>query len=158
ATTGKTAWNLPVGAKMNSLDSTQEVNYPDFSEAIFIEICMSNNIPPEVAKQMYNSNYSASRAAFENWNFILSTERNKYNKYFYKRFYSLWLELEILKGKIAAPGYLKAIQDGNFMVVESYANCKFNGKNMPHIDPLKEVKAVREMIGDESKGQLPLIS
>ena len=29
---------------------------------------------------------------------------------------------------------------------------------MPHIDPLKEVKAVREMLGDPANGIVPLIS
>lgn len=158
STTGKTAWNMPVGAKMNTLDSTQEINFPEFYSAIFEQACTAIDIPPEVARQKYSSNYSASRAAIENWNFTLKTYRDQYSKYFYKRFYSFWLEVEILKGKIQAPGYLQAVIDGNFMVVESYTNCFFNGENTPHIDPLKEVKAVKEMLGDSTKGEVPLIS
>ena len=41
------------------------------------------------------------------------------------------------------------------MVVESFAQCRFTGKKMPHIDPLKEIKAIRAMLGDETT---PLIS
>ena len=32
------------------------------------------------------------------------------------------------------------------MALEAYAQCRFTGKNMPHIDPLKEVKAIREAL------------
>lgn len=42
------------------------------------------------------------------------------------------------------------------MVTESYTQCRFTGKNTPHIDPLKEIKAVREMLGVD--GATPLIS
>ena len=44
------------------------------------------------------------------------------------------------------------------MVLESFYSCKFTGVNMPHIDPLKEVKAVREMLGDPENNIQPLIS
>ena len=32
------------------------------------------------------------------------------------------------------------------MIIEAYSKCRFIGKNMPHIDPLKEVKAAELMI------------
>ena len=44
------------------------------------------------------------------------------------------------------------------MIVEAYTSCRFIGKNMPHIDPLKEIKAIREMLGSEQDGTTPLIS
>jgi hypothetical protein len=64
------------------------------------------------------------------------------------------LEFEILNNKIKAPGYFENIN--NFMITESYSQCRFIGKNMPHIDPLKEIKAVREMLGGDDT--TPLIS
>ena len=59
-----------------------------------------------------------------------------------------------MSNKIQAPGYIENID--NFMVTESYSQCRFTGKNVPHIDPLKEIKAVREMLGVD--GAIPLIS
>ena len=53
------------------------------------------------------------------------------------------------------PSYLIALQKNDFMQIESFTNCRFIGKNMPHIDPLKEVKAIRAMLGDDNT---PLIS
>ena len=35
------------------------------------------------------------------------------------------------------------------MAIEAYFNARFTGKKMPHIDPLKEAKAIRAMLGDQ---------
>ena len=59
----------------------------------------------------------------------------------------MWLHTEILKGNINAPSYLK--NSTNFMVVESYNVVRFIGTNMPNIDPVKEVKAVVEMLSKD---------
>ena len=44
------------------------------------------------------------------------------------------------------------------MALEGFFTCKFTGANMPHIDPLKEVKAMRELLGDIDNGIIPLTS
>lgn len=158
ATTSKQAFNLPVGAKLSALASNQENQYSAFFEAVFVQLCAAVDIPPEVALQKYSSNYSASRAAINGWGYIIDVYRKDFGHNFYRNFYNLWLEVEIIKGKINAPGYLKSIYENNYMAIESYTNSKFTGVNMPHIDPLKEVKAVRAMLGDETKEETPLIS
>ena len=104
--------------------------------------------------QKYNSNYSASRAAINSFGYIITVNRISFANQFYIPFYKLWLEHQILTNKIKADGYMENIT--NFMVTESFAQCRFIGKNMPHIDPLKEIKAVREMLGIDDN--CPLIS
>lgn len=146
ATTQKTVINMPQDSDLKSLESDQEVNYPEFFNAIFEQECAAMDIPPEVAKQMYNSNYSASRAAINNWGYIVDIKRQDLSEQFYKPIYNLWLELEVLKGKIQSNGYKQALRDKNRMAIEAYTTARFQGLKMPHIDPLKEVKAVREMI------------
>jgi len=158
STTGKQTFNMPVGSKLASLASSLENQYPAFFEAVFVQLCAACDIPPEVALQKYSSNYSASRAAINGWGYIVDIYRKDFANNFYKNFYNLWLEIEILKNKIPAPGYLQALKEDNYMALESYNNCKFTGVNMPHIDPLKEVKAIREMLGDPLSGKAPLIS
>ena len=44
------------------------------------------------------------------------------------------------------------------MAIEAYCSARFTGVNMPHIDPLKEVKAIREMLGNPNNGIPPLIN
>jgi hypothetical protein len=52
-----------------------------------------------------------------------------------------------LKGKIQAPGYIFAIQSNDQMILGSYRKARFVGAPVPHIDPVKEVKAERMKLG-----------
>jgi capsid protein len=94
--------------------------------------------------QKYSSNYSASRAAINSFGYIISIKRENFANQFYIPFYKLWLEYQILTNKIKAPNYVDNID--NFMVTESFSQCRFIGKNMPHIDPLKEAKSIELML------------
>jgi hypothetical protein len=153
-TTSGQAYNMPNGAKLKAFDSKIETNFAEFHGTVFKSISAGVDVPPEVAMQEYNSNYSASRAAINSFGYIIVINRQKFANDFYIPFYKLWLEWQILNKKVVAPGYIENIN--NFMVTESYTQCRFIGKNMPHIDPLKEIKAVREMLGVD--GAIPLIS
>lgn len=153
-TTSGQAYNMPIGSELKSFESSIETNFGEFHGTIFKSISAGADVPPEVAMQEFNSNYSASRAAINSFGYFTIINRNRFANQFYIPFYKLWLEHQILTKKISAPGYLENID--NFMVTESYSQCRFTGKNMPHIDPLKEIKAVREMLGID--GAVPLIS
>ena len=148
-TTNKTVLNLPTGAELSAFSTNIESSYSEFHTAVFNGLCASVDLPPEVALQLYSSNYSASRAAIGAWQYIVEIKRAAFAKNFYKRFYALWLEIEILKNKITAPGFIAALNTNDLMVIESYSSCRFTGKKMPHIDPLKEIKAAREILGDD---------
>jgi len=150
ATTSKQTFNMPIGSSLKSLSSVTEMQYETFSKAIFYFLCAAVDIPPEVALQQYEQNYSSSRAAINGWDYIVKIYRQKFAEKFYQPFYNLWLEIEILKNKIPAEGFTSALRTNNFMVVESYCQARFTGVNMPHIDPLKEVKAIREMLGEDT--------
>ena len=155
ATTQKQTFNMPVGSQLKALSSVTEMQYNTFSKAVFSYLCAAVDIPPEVAMQLYEQNYSSSRAAINAWDYIVKIHRKNAAKKSYQPFYNMWLELEVLKNKVSAPGFIKALQANNFMVIESYSKARWTGVNMPHIDPLKEVKAVRSMLGESIS---PLIS
>jgi lambda family phage portal protein len=146
-TTSNQTFNMPVGSKLKSFTTSIETDYEAFERANFNKISASANVPPEVALNMYNSNYSASRAAINGWSYTVDIDRVDFALDFYIPFYKLWLEIEILKGKIDAPGFIVALQNDDFIVIEAYSKCRFIGKNMPHIDPLKEAKSVELMLG-----------
>lgn len=153
-TTTNSTFNMGNGASLKAFGTDIETNFGEFHGTVFKSISAGVDVPPEVAMQEYNSNYSASRAAINSFGYIIVINRQKFANDFYIPFYKLWLEWQILNKKITAPGYIENIT--NFMVTESYTQCRFTGKNMPHIDPLKEIKAVREMLGVD--GATPLIS
>lgn len=144
------AFNLPPGTKMASLDSRSETQFDQFVRAVFTFICASLDIPEEVALQKYEQNYSSSRAAINSFEFLLEVGRKDFSDKFHKHFYRAWLEWQILSLNIESVGFLKAKSDGNFMALEAFMNCRFKGRKMPHIDPFKEIKAIREIIGDKT--------
>lgn len=152
-TSGQT-FNMTQGSRLEAFSTDIETDFGTFHNSVFDIISASQDIPPEVAMQKYSSNYSASRAAINSFGYIVSINRMTFANQFYIPFYKLWLEYQILTNKIKAKGYIENLD--NFMVTESYSQCRFIGKNMPHIDPLKEIKAVREMLGID--GATPLIS
>lgn len=149
-------YNMPKGATFESFSTDIETNFGEFHSAVFNIISAGLDVPPEVAMQMYNSNYSASRAAINGWGYIVDIHRVCFANDFYIPFFKAWFEFEVLKNKIQAPQYVDAILNGNFMITDSYTQCRFTGKNMPHIDPLKEIKAIRESLGISDS--TPLIS
>lgn len=161
--TESTAINMPIGSSLKVLSSDKENNFTTFDETQSKKISASMSIPYEVALQSYNSNYSASRAAINGFGHMIDIDQTKFSNSFYKPIYQLWLDYMIKSNIIQAPGYLEASirkqkTPTDIFILEAYTGCRFVGKKMPHIDPLKEVNAVRKMLGDPTKGEIPLIS
>ena len=153
--TSNQVFNLTPGSKLSQLSTQSETTFNEFFRAVFVVLCAAVDIPEEVALQKYEQNYSSSRAAINGWEYIAEIHRKRFAKKFYEPFYRCWLEFNILNGTIKSNGFLKAKSKGQFMAIEAYFNARFMGKKMPHIDPLKEAKAVRAMLGNDDT---PLIS
>lgn len=153
-----TVVNLPIGSEFDAFSSDIESQYGPFDEANFKKISAAMDMPAEVALHSYNSNYSASRAAINGAGHMFQIDAKKFSDQFYTPLYKIWLEVMVLKNMIEAPGYIKALNESNIFVIEAYSKARFVGKRMPHIDPLKEANAIRKLLGDRSKGELPLIS
>jgi capsid protein len=147
ATTNKQAFNMPIGSKMTALESDNELSFRDFFSVNIELVCATIGIPPEVAMMKYDSNFSASRAALKDWEHTLMVERDRFAEQFYQHIYALWLDTQVLSNKVSAPGYLEALQTQNSMALAAYRNARWVGASVPHIDPLKEVKAEREKLG-----------
>lgn len=153
--TNKQVFNMPINSKLKSLESKNELYFKDFYTVNIDLVCAALGIPPEVAMSKYDSNFSASRAALKEWEHTINVNRSEFSFQFYQPIYNLWLETEILKNKIQAPGYLTARSEDNSMVIDAYTNARFVGSSVPHIDPLKEVSAERAKLGESGKN-IPL--
>ena len=157
ATTGKQAINMPIGSQLKALESKNELFFKEFYQTNADIICASVGIPPNVAFSLYNDSFSASRAATKDWEHTLDVERDDFATQYYKIVYKFWFHVQVLGGHIDAPGYLEAFNKDDFMVIDAYLNCRFTGPGFPHIDPLKEVNAVRSKLGSKFK-DAPLIT
>lgn len=155
ASMNKMVFNMPKGAKLAALNSTNEMFFRDFYETIAHTICSAIGIPPNVAFSIYNDSFSASRTATKDWEHTMMVERKNFAFQFYSKIYAFWLHVEILLNNIQAPGYLNAFSKGDNIILEAWRKSRFTGAMFPHIDPLKEVNAERAKLGDGSK-HMPL--
>lgn len=147
ATTNKQTINMPVNSSLKSLESKNELYFKDFYNVNMEFVCAALGIPPNVAMSKFDANFSASRAALKDWEHALIVRRNEFSSQYNQTIYDFFLEIEILRNKIQAPGYLLAKSRGNYMVVTAYRKARFVGSNVPHIDPVKEVLAERSKLG-----------
>lgn len=146
-TTNKQAFNNPIGSEIKTLTNQGEIGFKDFFTVNRDGVCSAIGIPPEVAMSIYNSNFSASRAALKDWEHTLGVDRTEFSADFYQHVYNFFLDIEILRNKVQAPGYLLARLRGNSFVLSAYRTARFVGASVPHIDPLKEVNAERAKLG-----------
>ncbi len=154
ATHNKTALNMPKGSRIETLSQKADgqLYFKDFNGTNFEEICATYSIPPEVARSMYDSNYSASRAAIKDWENIIKIERIDYGMQMLQPIYELFFHVMVLKNKINAPGYLKAFQRQDNIVMDAYRHCHWIGSAVANIDPLKEIMAARLKLGVTGAG------
>jgi capsid protein len=147
-TTEKMVINMPVGATLKKLPVNTDINYASFYDKNSDSAYATMGIPPNVATDKYDSNFSAARAALKSWEYKLYVDRDLllYEQY-YKPIFEWWLDVNSLNGTISIPGYNQALQTNNLMDLMKLRNCRFIGTSVPHIDPLKEVKAEREKLG-----------
>ena len=155
--TNKQVFNMEIDSELQALESKQELQYKEYNTENVTAVCAALCIPYQVAMSKYEGNFSASRAALKDWENTMKVRRKSFANSFYQPIFEFWLEVKILQNKISAPGYLQARLDGNDSVIQAYRKCRFIGVGVPHIDPLKEVNAIRAALGDTGK-DLPLIT
>jgi len=154
--TERAAVNMPEGARLEGLNQPNgQTQFKDFYNGVFQGVAGSVGIPVEVAMMMYNSNFSASRAALKDWEHSKEIWSDHFAEYFYKPAYRLFFSLKVAQAKIQAPGYLEALAQNNKDVLEAYRATRWVGKTVPHVDPVKEVQAARKMLGSRAD-HLPL--
>lgn len=108
-------------------------NYEPFVNAIYKEIGASLEIPYEILMKIFQSSYSASRAAFlEGWR-AFRVKRVWMTRQYCQPIYEIWLSEAVAKGQIDAPGFF----DSN-LLRSAYCNCQWIGDSKGQIDPVKE--------------------
>lgn len=154
--TERAAVNMPEGARLEGLNQPNgQAQFKDFYNGVFQGVASSVGIPVEVAMMMYNSNFSASRAALKDWEHSKDIWSAHFAEYFYKPAYKIFLAMKIVQGKLQAPAFLDALASNNKEILEAYRATRWVGKAVPHVDPVKEVQAVRKMLGSRAD-HLPL--
>lgn len=150
-TTNKQVPNLPPGAKLEALSTQNNLNFSPFMMGNLTILCATLQMPVEVALSKYDSNFSASRAAYKDWEHNLNVEREEDSENGYMPIYQYWLTLQVMTDKIQAQPLMQAVANGDQELFEAVTNGRFIGTPVPHIDPVKEVQAERLKLGESAK-------
>ncbi|HET9954166.1 MAG TPA: phage portal protein [Polyangiaceae bacterium] len=120
-----------------------------FEEAIVQGIGWALEIPPEILRLTYSSNYSASQAAINEFKMYLNKTRNQWGKAFCQPIYCDWLLSAALLRDIEAPGYLEGWRNpGQYVVVGAWSSADWTGHIKPAVDQSKLVGGYKEMVAE----------
>lgn len=124
-----------------------DINFPTFEAAIVYTIAWANEIPPEVLTLSFASNYSASRAAVNEFKMYLDKSRKQRANEFTKPVYEGWLLSSVLINKIQAPGLVEAWRDpAQYDTWGAWVSSDWAGAIKPSVDLKKEVSAYAIMV------------
>jgi capsid protein len=131
---------LAPGEKMSPYAiSGSDVNFGPFEAAILCGLSWALEIPPEILMLSFKSNYSASQASEQEFNFFLDKDRAKTASEMLDPVFEDWFLAELLLGKIQAPGFLEARLDPTkYDIVAAWINTDWTGAKKPSIDIVKQ--------------------
>lgn len=129
--------DLQDGEKAHDINPGRpNANFDGFVRAVSAQIGAALEIPYEVLMSMFNSNYSASRAALlEFWKAVRMHRSWLINDFCQPIFEEFMCEA-VAKGRIKAPGFFS-----DPLIRKAYCSAKWTGPSQGQIDPLKEVTA-----------------
>lgn len=127
---GMSVFNLNGGEELKGFESTSPTEvFSGFNKAIEEIVFPTANMPPEVGRLSFNSNYSASQAATLLFWEVLTTWRDELASDSLNPIYETWLDNEIAQGRVKAPGW------SDPMLRKAWSYCEWNGRCKPHLDP-----------------------
>lgn len=115
--------------------------FAPFTEACARYIGAALEIPGDVLLKAYNSSYSASRAALQDYWRKVVMERDWFASDFCAPVFEAWLTEAIALGDVKAPGFFT-----NAVLRRAWCRHQWNGSAMPHLDPVKEANAMETMV------------
>jgi len=120
-------------------------NFGDFEEAIICACAWALEIPPEILRLTFSSNYSASQAAISEFKLFLNPTRTRFGEEFCAPIYEEWLLSQVFVNRVPAPGLLEAFKavDQDDIYGAWIAN-DWSGHVKPSIDPVKTTRAYSE--------------
>jgi len=125
----------PQGFPPNGTDE----KFGDFEAAIVCAMAWALEIPPEILRLSFSSNYSASQAAINEFKLFLNTVREAWGDDFCQPIYVEWLLSEVLAGRIVAAGLLESWRDPlRFDQFAAWTAADWSGAIKPSVDLVKQ--------------------
>lgn len=122
-------------------------SYGLFEEAIVQAIAWALEIPPEILTLSFNSNYSASQAAINEFKMYLNKVRTDFGDAFCQPIYVEWLLAETTSKKITAARLLEAWRDFTlYDIFAAWISSDWAGQIKPAVDLTKLVGGYKAAI------------
>lgn len=132
------------GNRIESYDTKRpNLNFGNFVDQIVKQISGVAGIPSEILFKSFSSNYSASRAAINEFYEKIIEDRALITSSFCEPVYAAWLHDRVVSGKIDCPGYFAPDLEDRQIIRMAYQTSKWSGISKQNLDPLKEVKALQ---------------
>lgn len=120
-------------------------NFGDFEEAIICGVAMALEIPPEIFRLTFSSNYSASQAAISEFKLFLTPTRTRFGDEFCSPIYEEWLVAQVYMNRVEADGFLDAFEGTSQEdIYGAWIANDWSGHVKPSLDPVKTTKAYVE--------------
>lgn len=124
-----------------------DVNLGDFEEIILRGLAWANQIPPEILKLGFSSNYSAAQGAINEFKIYLNMFWNEWGAQFCQPIRVDWLISESLRGTIKSPAMLEAWRDPSKQdVFGAWIAASWYGSIKPSADVLKQAKGSKMLV------------
>ena len=114
--------------------------FDPFTSCLAKYIGAALEIPADVLLKSYNSSYSASRAAMQDFWRMVAMTRDWFASDFCGQVYTEWLTEAVATGRVKAPGFFT---DPRRRM--AWLGHEWTGSAMPHLDPVKEANAMKTM-------------
>lgn len=127
--------------------SGAEVQLGPFEDIITQSLAWANEVPPEVLRLSFSSNYSASQAANNEFKLYQNRVRDGFGSEFLQPWYQEWLTPSVLTGRIRAPGLLLARRDpGQYDTLAAWFSASWCGAIKSSVDIVKTAKGYQGLI------------
>jgi lambda family phage portal protein len=121
--------------------------FQDFEEAIVCAMAWCFEIPPEILRLSFSSNYSASQAAINEFKLFLNTVRDAWGDEFCQPIYVEWLISEVLAGRLVAPRLLDAWRNpAMFDRLAAWIAADWSGAIKPSVDLNKQATGYTALV------------
>lgn len=130
------------GEKVTFLDPKRPgTQFAPFLEATGKQVGAAMEMPGDVLMKSYNSSYSSSRAAIQDFWRAVNMMRDWFAYDFCGAIYAEWLTEAVARGRIQAAGFFT-----DAATRKAWLGHEWNGSAMPHLDPVKEANAMKIMV------------
>lgn len=141
---GMVVENLNAGETIKAFNPTHpNINFKTFEETMISAICWAVlEIPPEIGTLRYQSSYSASRQANNEFDILLTYRAFKNAKDFCQLIFQEFVIQSVLKGDLILPGFQEVVfNPAKWKQRAAWLKCEWSAISRPSVDMQKEAAA-----------------